>query len=148
MPEFPTKHEPNLGPSGLLKPSFAERRQRAAQRFMELSRIERRLLFVVRSIGLLSFSWIAIALSVIVLFAPMTSVFQALGGNEIVDVEQEECSVKIEESLREVRQRREVPGLRVAQTLPLSTSIKSRAHRRSRRSERDFLNGTGGWLRL
>lgn len=96
----------------------------------------------------MTFDWVAVVLSVIVLFAPVTSVFLVSGGNEIVDLEQEECSVEIAESLREERQPRDPQRTQVAQTLAFNTSIKSRAQLRSRCSERDSLNGTGGWLRL
>ena len=97
---------------------------------------------------LMAFDWVAAVLSVIVLFAPVTSVFQVAGGAEIADVEQVECSVEVAESVRNERQRRESPCTRVARLTVSKVKINSSAQLRSRVSERDSLNGTGGWLRL
>ena len=99
-------------------------------------------------LALSSFDWVAVALSVIVLYAPVTSVFQAVGGNEIVDLEQEKCSVEIAESARMERQRRESAIARVAQIPVVNESLRLIAQLSSRTSERDFLNGNGSWLRL
>jgi len=98
--------------------------------------------------GRLTLTWVAVALSVAVLFAPVTSIFQMAGGGEVVDVEQEECSVEIAESARVERERRESPVNRVVHLAVSKASITSCAQVRSRITERDFLNGTGSWLRL
>jgi len=98
---------------------------------------------------LLASHWVAVALSVSVFFVPVTSLVQATGGSEIVDLEQEVYSVEVAESARNER-RRETPIGRVAQMSVATVKIKSSvsAQFRSRVSERDSLNGIGGWLRL
>lgn len=98
--------------------------------------------------GRLTLDWVAVALSVAVLFAPVTSAFLTVGGGEVVDVEHEECSVEITESARVERQRRESPTTRVAHLGVSKVSNTSCAQVRSRITERDSLNGTGSWLRL
>lgn len=96
----------------------------------------------------MTLDWVAVTLSVFVLFAPVASVCQVVGGNEVVDIEQEECSVEVTESVHEERQLRESSGTRVAHLAIPKGKINSSAQVRSRMSERDSLNGTGGWLRL
>lgn len=96
----------------------------------------------------LALNWVAVALSVAVLFAPVTSVFQVAGGSEVVDVELEECSVEVAESVREERRDRDSFSVHLARWGDLNAAVKSTAQLRSRVTERSFLNGTGGWLRL
>ena len=98
--------------------------------------------------GRMTLDWVAVALSVIVLFAPVTSMLQIVGGSEIVDVESEECSVEAAESVHDERQRRESPDTRVARLAVCNAKPQLSAQLRSRITERDSLNGTGGWLRL
>ena len=99
--------------------------------------------------GLMALHWVGVAFSVSVLFAPVTSLIQATGGSEIIDVEQEECSVEVAESAHNER-RRDARCSRVTRLSDTNVKIKSSvsAQFRSRVSERDSLNGTGGWLRL
>lgn len=94
------------------------------------------------------FNWVAAALGVAVLLAPVTSVFQVAGGSEVVDVELEECSVEVAESAREEWRDRSSLLMHVAQWRGRSATGRSAAQLRSRITERSFLNGIGGWLRL
>ncbi|MDA8563967.1 hypothetical protein N9L06_05890 [Mariniblastus sp.] len=96
----------------------------------------------------MTLNWVVVTLSVFVLFAPVSSMFQIVGGSEIVDVEHEECSVEVSESVHEQRQRRESSVARVAHLADAKFTLKTNAQLRSRITERDYLNGTGGWLRL
>ena len=98
--------------------------------------------------GRMTLDWVAVALSVIVLFAPVTSMLQIVGGSEIADVESEECSVEVAESIRDERQRRESPVTRVTRLAVCNARSQLSAQLCSRITERDSLNGTGGWLRL
>ena len=100
------------------------------------------------TVGQRALNWVAVALGVIVLFAPVTSVCNAGGGSEIADLEQEECSVEITEARAEERQRREPSMARIAHSLVANQPLPFQPQLCVRRSERDSLNGTGSWLRL
>jgi hypothetical protein len=98
-------------------------------------------------LGLLACHWFAAALSAAVLLAPVASPVQTIDV-EIVDLEQEECSVEVAEGTRNERQRRESLCTRVAHPTVFSVQMNLGSQLRSRVSERDSLNGIGGWLTL